>query len=171
MRILGIDPGIATVGYGVIDSDGYNHKLISTGVIETPAGLFVDERLKMIYDDLCELIQEYKPEEVAIEELFFNTNSKTAIGVAEARGVILLCCKQKALTIAEYTPIQVKNSVTGNGRAEKSQIQEMVKTILKLKSIPKPDDAADALALAICHAHCAGSKIQDFYNGRKVKLI
>ena len=171
MIILGIDPGIAIVGYGVISSDGVKQKLIATGIIETPADHFVNERLKIIYDDLNEIIKMYKPTEVAIEELFFNTNSKTAIGVAEARGVILLCAKQNNLTIAEYTPIQVKNSVTGNGRAEKIQVQSMVKTILGLSSIPKPDDAADALALALCHATCGGSKIQEFYNGRKRKLL
>lgn len=170
MIILGIDPGIATVGYGLIETDGYRHKMIDTGVIETPPGLFVDQRLEIIYNDLNDLIKEYDPTEVSIEELFFNTNSKTAIGVAEARGVILLCCRKNNLTIAEYTPIQVKNAVTGNGRAEKIQIQEMVKTILKLNRIPKPDDAADALALAICHANCGGSKIHEFYNGRKTKL-
>lgn len=171
MIIMGIDPGIATVGYGFISTDGVSQSLIATGVIETPAGKYVDERLNIIYDDLTELIKTYKPTEVAIEELFFNTNSKTAIGVAEARGVILLCCRQQALTIAEYTPIQVKNSVTGNGRAEKIQVQSMVKTLLGLKAIPKPDDAADALALAICHATCGASRIQDFYNGRKKKLV
>ena len=152
MIILGVDPGLATVGYGIISSDGFNHSMIDTGVIETPAGLFVDERLEIIYNDLNEIIKQYDPTEISIEELFFNTNSKTAIGVAEARGVILLCARMNHLTIAEYTPIQVKNSVTGNGRAEKIQVQEMVKTILRLKNVPKPDDAADALAAALTHA-------------------
>ena len=113
----------------------------------------------------------YSPTEMSIEELFFNTNQKTAIAVAEARGVILLAARKNNLNIAEYTPIQVKMAVTGYGRAEKKQVQEMVKIILGLPKIPKPDDAADALALAICHAHCGGSKIQQFYNGKKKKLV
>ena len=108
---------------------------------------------------------------MSIEELFFNTNQKTAIAVAEARGAILLAAKKNRLNIAEYTPIQVKLAVTGYGRAEKKQVQEMVKIILGLPKVPKPDDAADALALAICHAHCGGSRIQQFYNGKKKKLV
>ena len=171
MIILGIDPGLATVGYGVIEHEKGKFRTIATGAIETPAGIDVELRLKMIYDDMGELIDTYHPAEMAVEELFFNTNQKTAIGVAEARGVILLSAVKKGITIAEYTPLQVKQSVVGYGRAEKQQVQEMVKIILKLPKVPKPDDAADALALAICHAHCGGSSIKDFYNGKKKKLI
>ena len=171
MTILGIDPGIATVGYGVIQYENGRFRTIATGAIETPAGIDVENRLEIVYNDLCELIQMYSPTEMAIEELFFNTNQKTAIAVAEARGVILLAARKNNLNIAEYTPIQVKMAVTGYGRAEKKQVQEMVKIILGLPKIPKPDDAADTLARAICHAHCGGSKIQQFYNGKKKKLV
>ena len=171
MTILGIDPGIATVGYGVIQYENGRFRTIATGAIETPAGIDVENRLEIVYNDLCELIQMYSPTEMAIEELFFNTNQKTAIAVAEARGVILLAARKNNLNIAEYTPIQVKMAVTGYGRAEKKQVQEMVKIILGLPKVPKPDDAADALALAICHAHCGGSRIQQFYNGKKKKLV
>lgn len=171
MTILGIDPGIATVGYGLIQYENGCFRTIATGAIETPAGIDVEDRIEMVYDDLCELIKMYSPTEMSIEELFFNTNQKTAIAVAEARGAILLAAKKKRLNIAEYTPIQVKLAVTGYGRAEKKQVQEMVKIILGLPKVPKPDDAADALALAICHAHCGGSRIQQFYNGKKKKLV
>lgn len=171
MTILGIDPGIATVGYGLIQYENGCFRTIATGAIETPAGIDVEDRIEMVYDDLCELIKMYSPTEMSIEELFFNTNQKTAIAVAEARGAILLAAKKNRLNIAEYTPIQVKLAVTGYGRAEKKQVQEMVKIILGLPKVPKPDDAADALALAICHAHCSGSRIQQFYNGKKKKLV
>ena len=171
MTILGIDPGIATVGYGLIQYENGCFRTIATGAIETPAGIDVEDRIEMVYDDLCELIKMSSPTEMSIEELFFNTNQKTAIAVAEARGAILLAAKKNRLNIAEYTPIQVKLAVTGYGRAEKKQVQEMVKIILGLPKVPKPDDAADALALAICHAHCGGSRIQQFYNGKKKKLV
>ena len=171
MTILGIDPGIATVGYGVIQYENGRFRTVATGAIETPAGIDVENRLEIVYDDLCELIKMYSPTEMSIEELFFNTNQKTAIAVAEARGVVLLAARKNNLNIAEYTPIQVKMAVTGYGRAEKKQVQEMVKIILGLPKVPKPDDAADALALAICHAHCGGSRIQQFYNGKKKKLV
>ena len=171
MTILGIDPGIATVGYGLIQYENGCFRTIATGAIETPAGIDVEDRIEMVYDDLCELIKMYSPTEMSIEELFFNTNQKTAIAVAEARGAILLAAKKNRLNIAEYTPIQVKLAVTGYGRAEKKQVQEMVKIILGLPKVPKPDDAADALALAICHAHCGGSRSQQFYNGKKKKLV
>ena len=171
MTILGIDPGIATVGYGLIQYENGCFRTIAAGAMETPAGIDVEDRIEMVYDDLCELIKMYSPTEMSIEELFFNTNQKTAIAVAEARGAILLAAKKNRLNIAEYTPIQVKLAVTGYGRAEKKQVQEMVKIILGLPKVPKPDDAADALALAICHAHCGGSRIQQFYNGKKKKLV
>ena len=171
MIILGIDPGLATVGYGVIEYNEGKFRMLDTGAIETPAGIDVELRLGMIYDDLCELTDMYHPQALSVEELFFNTNQKTAIGVAEARGVILLAAVKKGVEIFEYTPLQVKQSVVGYGRAEKQQVQEMVRIILNLPKVPRPDDAADALALAICHAHCGGSRIRNFYNGKKKKLI
>ena len=152
MTILGIDPGIATVGYGLIQYENGCFRTIATGAIETPAGIDVEDRIEMVYDDLCELIKMYSPTEMSIEELFFNTNQKTAIAVAEARGAILLAAKKNRLNIAEYTPIQVKLAVTGYGRADKHQMQMMVKTFLRLEKIPRPDDAADALAVALTHA-------------------
>ncbi|MCR5456916.1 MAG: crossover junction endodeoxyribonuclease RuvC [Clostridiales bacterium] len=170
MIILGIDPGVAIVGYGLIEAERGKIRMIDCGAITTPAGLEIEDRLLTIYNDLNEIIDEYQPSEISIEELFFNTNQTTAIGVAEARGVILLAAKQKMVDIYEYTPLQVKQTIVGYGRAQKKQVQIMVKNILKLDAVPKPDDAADALALAICHNNCRGSKIKDFYNGRKVKL-
>lgn len=173
MIILGIDPGIAIVGYGVIEYKNGKFRTIGMGSIETPAGIDVEDRLEMVYDDMCEVIDTYQPDEMAIEELFFNTNQKTAIAVAEARGVILLSARKKRLKISEYTPLQVKQSVVGYGRAEKKQVIALVKIILGLDTAhaPKLDDTADALALAICHAHCGGSRIQDFYNQKKKKLL
>ena len=171
MRILGIDPGLAIVGYGVIDFVRGKFKTVAMGAIETPAGIDTEDRLNIIYDDLCEVIDEYKPSEVAIEELFYHTNQKTVIAVAEARGVILLACKKKALNIAEYTPLQVKQSVVGYGRADKKQVMEMTRMILGLDEKIALDDTADALAIAICHAHCSGSNIQDFFNEKKKKML
>lgn len=153
MRILGIDPGYAIVGFGVLDYDGRNFRVVNFGAITTPAGIDFDKRLKMIYDDMCVIIDTYKPDALSMEKLFFNTNTTTAIDVAQARGVILLASSQKGLSINEYTPLQVKSSIVGYGRAEKSQVQEMVRTYLSLKEVPKPDDTADALALAITHGH------------------
>ena len=157
MRILGIDPGIATVGFGVVDSVGGKLSLVSCGVISTPANTSLSRRLDRIYDDLAELIRTFSPDEIACEELFFNTNITTGISVAHGRGVILLACYKAGVPAFEYTPLQVKQSVVGYGRAEKKQVINMVQRILKLKSPPKPDDAADALALAICHARSATS--------------
>ena len=171
MIILGIDPGIAIVGYGVIEYRNSVFKTLAMGSIQTPAGIDVERRLEMVYDEMCELIDMYRPDEMAIEELFFNTNQKTAIAVAEARGVILLAAMKRNVKISEYTPLQVKQSVVGYGRAEKSQVIALVKMILKLEHAPKLDDTADALALAICHAHCGGSKIQGYYNQKKQKLL
>ena len=166
MRILGIDPGLATIGWGVIDSNGNKHFPVGYGYIDTPPKLSVEKRLKKIYKDLSEIIAKYKPECVAIEELFFNTNITTGIKVAEARGVILLCCEHNDVPISEYTPLQVKQSVVGYGRADKKQVITMVTLLLSLTSPPKPDDTADALAIAICHAHCGGSRIAKYYNGQ-----
>jgi len=159
MIILGIDPGLATVGYGILKYEKSKFTTISYNAIITPPHIPVHERLKMIYDDLQQIIDIYKPDDLAIEELFYNTNQKTIISVCEARGVIVLCAHQNGLDINEYTPLQVKQSVVGYGRAEKVQVQSMVKNILKLEKVPKPDDVADALAIAICHAHSKSSNM------------
>lgn len=171
MRILGIDPGLAIVGYGVIDFVRGKFSVVSMGSIETPAGIDTEERLNMIYDDLREVIDEYKPSEVAIEELFYHTNQKTVIAVAEARGVILLACKKAGLNIAEYTPLQVKQSVVGYGRAEKKQVMEMTRVMLGLADKIKLDDTADALAIAVCHAHSSSSGVGEFFNQKKTKML
>ncbi len=163
MRILGIDPGYAIVGYGIIDYSGGNFSVVSYGAVTTAAGVEFPKRLKSIYDDLITLINKYKPESISVERLYFNTNTTTAIDVAEARGVILLAAENSGLEINEYTPLQVKQAVTGYGKAEKKQVMEMVKNLLKLKSIPKPDDTADALALAICHSHYSASSYSRIY--------
>ena len=157
MRILGIDPGIATIGFGVVDSEKSSQKLINCGVISTPAHTSLSSRLEQIYDDMCQLIELFKPEAVSIEELFFNTNTTTGIAVAHSRGVILLACRKAELKVYEYTPLQVKQAVVGYGRAEKAQVMDMVKRICHLPAPPKPDDAADAVALALCHARSATS--------------
>lgn len=152
MRILGIDPGYAIVGYGIIESEAGKLVPLDYGAIETPAKLPTAERLVMIEKRVTDLIGEVKPDEIAIEELFFNTNITTGIKVAQARGVILLCCAKLCPRLFEYTPLQIKSTVTGNGTAAKTQVQYMVKSLLRLRDTPKPDDAADALAAAICHA-------------------
>ena len=171
MRILGIDPGLAIVGYGVIDFIRGKFSVVAMGAIETPAGIDTENRLDMIYDDLRQVIDEYRPSEGAIEELFYHTNQKTVIAVAEARGVILLACKKARLNIAEYTPLQVKQSVVGYGRAEKRQVMEMTRMILGLSEKIALDDTADALAIAVCHAHCSGSQMQDYFNQKKTKML
>lgn len=153
MRILGIDPGTGICGFGVIGVDRKNvASLVSAGVITTPPGTPTADRLLDIYDSLRQIIDETKPDEVSIEKLFFNTNITTGITVAQARGVAMLVARQRSLPIFEYTPLQIKQTLTGYGRAEKKQIQEMVKLHLRLKQVPKPDDAADALAAAITHS-------------------
>ena len=157
MRILGIDPGYATIGYGIIDYDNFRFKTVAYGAITTTPDKAFPDRLCDIYADMQTLIKMYQPECLSIEKLYFNTNTTTAIDVAQARGVILLASRTADIQIYEYTPLQVKQSITGYGRAEKHQVMEMVKSLLQLNSIPKPDDTADALALAICHAHCSGS--------------
>ena len=171
MIILGIDPGIAIVGYGVLEYTKGKFRTIAMGSIETPAGVDVEDRLRMVYDDMCEILDTYRPDEMAIEELFFNTNQKTAIAVAEARGVILLSAVQRGVPISEYTPLQVKQSVVGYGRAEKKQVIALVKMILGMENGPKLDDTADALALAICHAHSGGSGLKDYFNQKKKRLL
>ncbi len=153
MIILGIDPGYAIVGYGIIEQKGNKCSPIAYGVITTATQMPMEQRLLTIYRELNNIIDKYKPDEVAIEELFFNTNAKTAINVGQGRGVCLLAAAEKGIPINEYTPLQIKQALTGYGRADKNQIQQMVKMFLNLTEIPKPDDAADAVAVAVCHAH------------------
>jgi len=157
MRILGIDPGYAIVGWGVIDYTANRFQVIAYGAVTTEAKTPFNERLETVFDGIQDIICKYKPDAMAIEKLFYNTNAKTVIDVAQARGVINLAAQKNNLPIFEYTPLQVKQSVVGYGRAEKKQVQEMTRVILKLEKIPKPDDTADALAMAICHAHASGS--------------
>ena len=152
MRILGIDPGYATIGYGVIDTNGNKHKVIDYGVITTPKNENIAVRLAMIYDSMTKIIDKFKHDEIAVEELFFVKNITTGINVAHARGVILLASVHACGRMYEYTTLQIKQAMTGYGRAEKRQIQEMVKMYLNLPQIPRPDDAADALAIALTHA-------------------
>jgi crossover junction endodeoxyribonuclease RuvC len=157
MIILGIDPGYAIVGYGAIEHSRGKSKLLTYGAITTQPGPDISLRLREIYQDLCQLLDTIRPDAVAVEELFFTNNVTTGIAVAEARGVILLACAQRGLIPAEYTPMQVKQGVVGYGKAEKKQVMEMTRSLLGLKALPKPDDAADALAVALCHAHTSGS--------------
>lgn len=157
--ILGIDPGYAIVGYGIIEYKNNHFRVLDFGAITTAAHTDFNDRLLHIYSGLTNLVEIYKPDAMAIEKLFFNTNQKTAIDVAQARGVILLSARQHGVGIFEYTPLQVKQSVVGYGRAEKKQVQEMTKILLNLDAVPKPDDTADALAMAICHAHSSGSAL------------
>lgn len=157
MIILGIDPGYAIVGYGVVDYQNSAFKVLAYGAVETKAKTPMDERLLKVYEGVESLIQKYRPDHMAIEELFFTSNQKTAIAVAQARGAIILAAKKALMRVYEYTPLQVKQAVVGYGRAEKQQVMEMTRILLGLQKIPRPDDAADALAIAICHAHCAGS--------------
>lgn len=153
MVILGIDPGTATTGFGIIRVIGNRFQALDYGAIQTPAHTPMEERLVMIYEQIGQIIDVWKPDMMAMEELFFNQNVTTGISVGQARGVLLLACAQKGLDVYEYTPLEVKQALVGNGRAEKKQVQYMVRTILGLRETPKPDDAADGLALAICHAH------------------
>ena len=156
MKILGIDPGYAILGYGVIEKKGNRFVPCGFGAVTTEPKEEMTDRLKNIYNSLMDIIAEYEPDVASIEELFFNTNSKTALLVGQARGVAILACANSGLKIYEYTPLQIKQALVGYGRAEKEQVQAMVKTILNLKDIPKPDDTADALACAVCHGHSAG---------------
>lgn len=162
MIILGIDPGYAIVGYGVIEYKAMKFRTLAYGAITTSADLSPEKRLKLIYDELDNIIKMYHPDCMAVEELFFNTNQKTAILVAEARGVILLCGMNNGINISEYTPLQVKQAVVGYGRAEKKQVIAMVVNFLKLEKAPKLDDTADALAIAVCHAHTGGSLLSRY---------
>ena len=160
MRILGIDPGYASVGYGVVDYNKNRFQTVGYGAITTKAHTPLEDRLLDIYNDVLTVIDKFGPDEISIEKLYFNTNSTTAISVAEARGVIILAAKQRGVKVNEYTPLQVKQAVTGYGRAEKHQVMEMVKSLLNLAKIPKPDDTADALAIAICHGHYSDSVLR-----------
>lgn len=159
MIILGIDPGIAIVGYSIVECKGNNMRAIDYGCITTKSTELFPDRIKTIYDSLIQIIDKYQPDDLAIEELFFNKNVKTAIMVGQARGVEILAAINRGLEIYEYTPLQIKQATVGYGRAEKHQVQEMVKLLLNLKEIPKPDDVADALAIAICHG--AGIKFKE----------
>lgn len=165
MRIIGIDPGYAIVGYGIIDYNANRFTVVDYGAVTTKAHTPFEQRLSDIHKGLTQLIETFKPDAMSIEKLFFNTNTTTAIDVAQARGVIVLSAAQAGLKIAQYTPLQVKQSVVGYGRAEKKQVQEMTRLMLGLKTVPKPDDTADALALAICHAHSAGSLLGSLQGG------
>lgn len=159
MVIFGIDTGYAIVGCGVVRYERGNFSLIGYGAVTTDKDMPFNKRLKKIYDDLTELLLRFKPDAVSMERLYFNTNQKTAIDVAQARGVAVLAVENAGIPLYEYTPLQVKQSIVGYGRAEKIQVQNMTKMFLKLDKIPKPDDAADALALAVCHGHASGSLI------------
>ena len=157
MIILGIDPGVATVGFGLIEADRQKNKLLRYGVITTPPGIPLSKRLWQLSNDMEELIGQFKPDEMAVEELFFSKNITTGIAVAHGRGVILLAAEKLGVPVFEYTPMQVKQSVVGYGKAEKKQVMLMTQRLLHMKQIPRPDDAADALALAICHSRAATS--------------
>ena len=157
MRVLGIDPGVATIGFGLVEVDRSRQTLLRYSGITTPAGLPLSRRLLQISEDMAELLQQFKPEEMAVEELFFTKNITTGIAVAHGRGVILLAAEQAGVPVYEYTPMQVKQAVAGYGGADKRQVMLMTQRLLKMKEIPRPDDAADALALAICHGRAATS--------------
>lgn len=164
MIILGIDPGYAIVGFGVLQKTGGETQLITCGAINTPAGLPLSKRLLQISRDMDTLISQFSPEVMAVEKLYFGNNVTTGIGVAQARGVILTEAERAGLAIFEYDPSQVKLAVTGYGKAEKRQVMDMTKRLLKLKAVPRPDDAADALALALCHARSFTSRLPQMGN-------
>lgn len=170
MRVIGIDPGTAIVGYGIIDFENSRYSVVDYGVILTSKDLEVEERLEIIYTELNKILEKYKPEYMAIEDLFYFKNNKTVISVAQARGIILLAGKQNNIPLATYTPLQVKIGVTGYGKAEKKQIQLMVQKILNLKEIPKPDDAADGLAISLTHINSLNSGI-NFKNTINLKTV
>ena len=157
IKILGIDPGTATLGWGIVEKFGSNIKPLKFGCIKTLSSTKMPERLFAIFCRLCDIIEEEKPDCAAIEDLFFFKNQKTVITVAQARGVAIVACETLKIPVAEYTPLQVKQALTGYGRADKNQVQQMVKSICRLKEVPKPDDAADALAVAICHSQTNAS--------------
>ena len=166
MRILGIDPGIAIVGFGVVDKNGNRYSTVEYGAITTPAHTPLENRLKTIYDEMTLLFANFRPDAMSVEELFFNSNAKTAIAVGQARGVIILSAVENGVPIYEYTPLQVKQALTGYGRASKMQIQQMMRTMLGLSEIPKPDDGADALAIAVCHGNSV--RYNDILKGGRI---
>ena len=166
MRILGIDPGLATVGFSIIDADKAKMKLVTCGIISTPAHTSLSSRLDRIFDDLNELISTFSPDVMSIEELFFNTNITTGISVAHARGVILLAAYRAGVRVFEYTPLQVKQAVVGYGKAEKHQVMDMTRRLLRLDRMPRPDDAADAIAIALCHARSSTSQLARLMGGK-----
>lgn len=159
MRILGIDPGFATIGFGILESERGQSRLLRYGTITTPAGLPFPQRLNMIYDDMCQLLDQIRPDAVAIEELFWGHNVTTGIGVSHGRGVILLSIAQRQIPIYEYTPMQIKQAVVGYGLATKQQVMDMTKRLLKMEKVARPDDAADAIAVALCHSRSATSQL------------
>ena len=163
LRILGIDPGIAIVGFGFVDKQGSRMVPVQYGSIQTLSTTAPEIRLLQVYEAAVQLLDQFKPDVMAVEKLFFNRNVTNAFSVGQARGVVILAAAQRGIPIAEYTPMQVKQAIVGYGKAEKKQVQEMVRIFLKLKEIPKPDDVADALAVAICHGHFSG--FQDQVNG------
>ena len=166
MRILGIDPGYGITGFGLVDAQRGQFQLLRCGAITTPAGMDFSARLEIIYEDMKKLLEVAKPDVVAIEELFFGQNVTTGIGVAQSRGVILLAIRQAGVPVYQYKPMQVKQAVVGYGNASKHQVQDMTKRLLHLQTMPKPDDAADAIAIAICHAQCRGSVMGKYFNQR-----
>jgi len=160
MRILGIDPGYATIGFGLLEAERTQYHMINYGAVSTPPGIPFQRRLEILYDDMLQLLQETRPDAVSIEELFFGRNITTAIDVAQGRGVILLAIQKSGIPVFEYTPGQVKQSVVGYGKATKLQVMDMTKRLLHLEKTPRPDDAADALALALCHARSSTSLLK-----------
>ncbi len=164
MKILGIDPGYAIIGYGVIEYGSGRYAAVDYGAITTEAETPFPKRLQEIYNDMISVIIRNEPDALSIEKLYFNTNKTTGIGVAEARGVIILAAQMNNIPIYEYTPLQVKNAVTGFGGAKKTQVMEMTRRLLKLQTVPKPDDTADALAIAICHAQTSGTRLRTLLN-------
>ena len=162
--ILGIDPGLAIVGWGVIEYKGNKFTTLGYGSIQTSSTMKTEDRLVEIFNAMNKLIETYKPDCMAVEELFWNTNQTTGIRVSEARGIILLCAARLGIPIYEYTPLQVKQAIVGYGRAEKKQVISMVTMFLKLEKPPKPDDTADALAIAVCHAHSGASRLSKYFN-------
>ncbi len=169
MIILGIDPGYAIVGYGVVKAENGRFHPLEYGAIVTQAGADFNRRLEKIYDSLASLMEHHKPDAVSIEKLYFQNNQKTAIGVAEARGVILLAAQKAGAQIYEYTPLQVKMAVTGYGQAKKPQVMEMTRRLLGLKNMPKPDDTADALAMAVCYGQASGSELRRAMLARRMR--
>ena len=167
MLILGIDPGYAIIGWGVIRFERGKYIPVDFGAVTTNAGVPFNRRLEQIYDQLNELLDTHHPDAVAVEKLYFQTNAKTAIDVAQARGVIMLALQKHNVPVYEYTPLQVKSAVTGFGQAQKPQVMEMTKRLLRLKAVPKPDDTADALAIAICHAQYGGTSLKQTLLGNR----